>query len=762
MSYLSLPRLPSRRDAARWMTEDLRADALAGLTVAVMGVPQAMAYAMIADLPPVYGLHTAIVTCIVAALLGSSSHLVTGPTNATCMVLLSLTIHTGATHGLAPFEIVLLITLLAGLVQLAFGLLRLGGIVRYVSNSVIVGFTAGAGILIAVNQLKNILGIDLPAGHGPRFHQVLIETLRMVPETNPRALAVALVTAIVVLVSPRIHRRIPGALLGIALTGGIGWALGWHRPEAGLWRLEIVRDIEPIRANLLTMLRLPELVIHPRLGLIEELLPGVLAVAILGLVEGASIARTVASSTGQRLDFSRQFAAQGASNIVGSFFSCFVGSGSFTRTAVCWRSGGRTRMAAVFSAIWTALTVLLLAPVANFIPKAALAGILVVVAYTMVEKQRVMMTWRSGRNSRYVLVGTLAATLIMPLEYAIFVGVFLSVVILLRITGHTDLTHLVARTDSGFDEVPFQKAAPSPVVTINMEGDLYFAAVDDLDYQLLRGLTPQTKVVVLRMKRLRAVGSTAMAILEHFWKILGERGIRLVVCGIEDELEEVLTKSGLRRQIGEQNIFYADNKLFQSTELAHARAWSLADSKASRRDAADAIAGVEAPGSTGVTAGDIMSTRVIRFGVQHQVREAVWLMSEMQKHDRAPGPQPLCLQDREGRLAAELTMGALVREMMRGLETQDLEEKEDHEIGLLLRDNFVGGIREIARTDLPKLGPEATLGELLRASVGSDLAVLPILDGHGRVVGLVDPDDLLAGLATALDASPPKEDRDDA
>jgi SulP family sulfate permease len=730
---------------------DLRADALAGLTVAVMGVPQAMAYAMIADLPPGYGLYTAIVPCIVAALLGSSRHLVSGPTNASCMVIFSLIsdVHSGADAD--PLEIVLLLTFLTGTIKLTFGVLRLGGVMRYVSNSVVVGFTAGAGILIAANQIKNVLGIPLPGGHPGRFHDVLLETMRHVPETNLLALLIGVVTAALAVTLPRINRRLPGALLGIVVTGAVAYALGWHEAARGASKIEIVRDIEPIRGNLLEMFHLPRHLLTPDWGLVRGLSDGALALAILGLIEAASSARAVASASGQRLDFSREFVGQGVSNLAGSFFSCFAGSGSFTRTAVCYGSGGRTRMAAVFSALWTALTVLLLAPFANYIPKSALAGILIVVAFSMIGKHRFRLTWKSGGKSRFVLVGTLAATLVLPLEYAIFVGVLLSIGVLLKITGKADLTHLVPRSDSGFDEVPFSRAAPSPVVAINLEGDLYFAAVEDLDYELVRCLTPLTRVVVLRMKRLRAVGSTAMAILEHFWELLRQRGVSLVVSGIEDELKQVMTGSGLRERIGEENIFYADNRLFQSTELAHARAWSIVDSES--RDLRGEGEDIAPPVTPEITAADLLSPRCIRFGIQHQLREATWLMSEMQRHFESSASQPLFLQDREGRLAGSLSTSRLVRELIRDLEPEQLSELEDAELGPLFRRRFAESIRGMARTDLPRLSRATTLTELVSVLRKEDLTLLPVCGEDGRLVGFVTPIALLDGLVRRLDAT---------
>ncbi|NDV63571.1 STAS domain-containing protein [Puniceicoccales bacterium CK1056] len=741
--------IPSPSEMSRslggYLKSDLRHDAMAGATVAVMGVPQAMAYALIAGLPPVYGLYTSIVTCIIAALFGSSNHLVTGPTNALCMVILSLTAHLPAKYGISLVEIVFLLTFMTGLIQLAFGLLKMGGIVRYVSNSVVVGFTAGAGILIAVNQLKNIMGVSLEA-HAERFHEVLLATLSLIPDANPRALFVGLFTMVVVVLLKKYYPKLPGALIGVVGAGLIAYFLGWHKVDLGAGRIDIVRDIQPITSQL-NKFHLPDLIRHPNYELTRELGTGALALAILGLIEAASIARAVASASGQRLNFTREFIGQGTSNIVGSFFSGFAASGSFTRTAVCYQSGGRTRMAAIFSAIWTAVTLLLFAGFANYIPKASLAGLLVVIAYSMIDKDRLKLTWRSGANSRLVLGGTLASTLILPLEYAIFVGVFLAIVLLLRVTSTTDLTQLVQHPDSGFEEVPFNRAGPSEVVTVNMEGDLYFAAVEDLDYELARCLTPQTRVVVLRMKRLRAVGSTAMAILAHYYELLTERGIHLVACGIEDDLKRVMTGSGLRNKIGEQNIFYADNKLFQSTELALARAWSIVEMERRRR----AKAGEErVPESSGVTASNLVSRKCIRFGNQHQLREAIWLMSEMYRRSTTYAAPPLFLQDNEGRLAGKLHAGVILHEMSGNLGDDPDSIKDDEELGRRLARSFSRPISELAETDVPLAQPGDSLVELLNKASKSRTTVLPVCDPERRILGLIDEAELMRALAKVL------------
>jgi len=766
----------SRATFGDYVRNCLRADSIAGLTVAVMGVPQAMAYALIAGLPPVYGLYTAIVTCAVAALLGSSRHLVTGPTNGLCLVMFSLTANLSDRYpDIDVFEAILLLSLMSGFIQLGFGLLRLGSIVRYVANSVVIGFTAGAGVLIAVNQLRNVLGIEIDNKSASRAYEVLLATVRQLGDTNLYALAIGAGTGILVLL-PRMHRRlarVPGSLVGVAVTGLVSYLLGWHLLEPGS-KVEIVKDIEPGIRGSLDIFHVPELVRHPNLDLTSDLLAGAFAVSILSLIEATSISRIVARSSRQKIDFSREFVGQGASKIVGAFFSCFAGSGSFTRTAVCFQAGGKTRMAAVFSAIWTALTLLLFAPVANYIPKPALAGMIIVIAYSMVDKRRIKLSWQSGTNSQIVLVGTLVSTLVLPLQWAIYIGVILSLVVILRTTGTTDLTQLVPRPDGDFDEVPFNQAPPSPVLSVNMSGNIYFAAAEDLDSELLRGVTPQTRVVVLRMKRLRAAGSTAMAMLDHFYTLLHERRIYLIVCGIEKELETLMTSTGLRKKIGEENIFHADNKLFQSTQLAMARATAVYQrydrlQKRQRGEPGTTTNPLGDLTQTAVTASSLMITRFPLFGCEHQTREAVWLLSEAQKYRASINPEPLFLQDRNGGLFGELSRWHVLRSLVGGMDEADDDSLTDAQVAEGLRRNFLTTIDKVARTDIVRHRPDTPLPALLRACAENDQGVVPICDDAGRLKGFCPANALLAGLheslAVAADpgvppAEAPEEDRD--
>jgi SulP family sulfate permease len=570
-----------------------------------------------------------------------------------------------------------------------------------------------------------------------------------VHQTNPYALAVGLGTILLLAGCRRVSRRLPAALIAIVAVTLMAGAAGWLHVSMGDNRVKIVRDIQEIVPSL-DVFAVPAMLTQPNWLLWQELLGGALALAILGLVESTSIARGIATSSGQRLDFNREFAAQGAAKICGAFCHSFASSGSFTRSALCYQSGGRTRGAAALSAVFTAVIVLTLGTWANFVPQAALAGMLMVIAFTMIERDHLAMTWKSGQNSRIVLGGTFLATLTLPLEMAVFAGVILSVVILLRVTGRTDLTQLVHHPDYGFEEVPFNHAAPSPVAIINLEGDLYFAAAEDLDYELLQALRPETKVVVLRLKRLRAVGSSAMAMLEHFHELLDARGIELILCGVENDIKKVMTGSGLRRTIGEQNIFYADNRIFQSTELAIARAMSIVEM---RRAASDKLAeAVQEETLTATNVSDVLQKRCLRFGDEHQLREAMWLISQFQERMRTDYPQTVFLQDRDGRLSAALSQALVLRDLAGAVPEEEAAAMDDRTLAVLLETRLYRPVSDIAPKDAVTLSPGAPLAEAFARAARHGFRPMPVCDEHGRIAGVFDEVAMLRGLTRFLEA----------
>ena len=302
--------------------ETLRADFYAGLTGAVIVLPQGVAFALIAGLPPQYGLYTAIVTPIVAGLFGSSHHLISGPTTAISIVVLA-TVKPFATPGSPEFiSMVLTLTFLAGTFQLALGLARMGQLVNFISHSVVIGFTAGAAILIATSQLKHYIGVKLP--HGQSFLHTWMDLYGQLPNLNLYAAATASVTLLAAILFRRYRPRWPGMLFAMIIGSLLCLFIGGEQHG-----VDLVGSL-PAR---LPPLSSPDF----SLQTIRTLGPGAMAVALLGLIEAVSIARAIAARSEQRINGDQEFIGQGLSNIVGSFFSSYAGSGSFTRSGINYR-----------------------------------------------------------------------------------------------------------------------------------------------------------------------------------------------------------------------------------------------------------------------------------------------------------------------------------------------------------------------------------------------------------------------------------------
>ncbi|HBH35360.1 MAG TPA: sodium-independent anion transporter, partial [Gammaproteobacteria bacterium] len=327
--------------------ETLKADIIAGLTGAVIVLPQGVAFATIAGLPPQYGLYTAMVTPIIAALFGSSYHLVSGPTTAISIVVFS-TISHHAEPGSAEFiSLTLTLTFLAGVYQLAFGLARLGALVNFVSHTVVIGFTAGAAILIATSQMKHISGIEVPKGES--FMHTWMDLFQGIGEINLYLVGIAVVTLITALAIKFFSRRSPNLLVGMVVGSLLALLLKDYTDGIKLVG-EIPAHLPPLSSPVFSF------------ETIKMLAPEAFAVALLGLIEAVSISRAVATRSNQRVDANQEFIGQGMSNVAGSFFSCYAGSGSFTRSGINYEAGARTPLSAIFASLFLMVIVLLIAP----------------------------------------------------------------------------------------------------------------------------------------------------------------------------------------------------------------------------------------------------------------------------------------------------------------------------------------------------------------------------------------------------------------
>ena len=464
----------------------LRADLQAGLTGAAIVLPQGVAFALIAGLPPVYGLYAAMVPPVIAGLFGSSLHLVSGPTTALSIVVFS-TLSPLATPGSPEYiQLALTLAFLAGLIQLALGVARLGLLTNFVSHSVVVGFTAGAAILIATSQLKNFFGVTIPAGES--FVHTWQDFLLQYDAINWYSVAVG-ASALAVTVGIMLWRRTwPAMLIGMVVASLVAILLG---PAAHGIPLvgELPRELPPHSAPALT------------LGTFSKLSAGALAIAMLGLVEAVSIARAVALKSGQRIDSNQEFIGQGLANVTGSFFSAYPSSGSFTRSGINHAAGARTPLSAVFAAIALLAVLLVVAPLAAWLPIPAMAGILFIVAARLVDLHHINTILRASKREGAVLGATFLATLFVQLEFAIYLGVLLSLVVYLLRTSRPNIVTLIPDSDDPLRAMMPVSARPEcpQLKLLRIDGSLFFGAVDHVQntLQWIRDRTPQQRHVVI-------------------------------------------------------------------------------------------------------------------------------------------------------------------------------------------------------------------------------------------------------------------------
>lgn len=547
---------PFLKDLRAYTWGTFRMDLQAGLTVAVFAVPQVMAYAILAGLPPTYGLYAAITTAAIAALWGSSPYVNTGPTNSAALLT------AGALAAFAGdpdfLGIVFFFTLLTGLIRMALGLLRLGNLIDFVPESAFLGFTMGAGVLIGLGQLHHLLGVE--ASPKAWFPERIWDTLARLPEANPYALSIGLGTAVLLLALERYNRRFPVALgvIGLGTLGAWLWAEG---------KLTLVRDISPIPRQL-PHWELPAL----RFDLLDELLPGAMAVALLGLIEAVSIGQTLALKRGERLNFNQEFFGQGLSHVVAAFFQGIPGSGSFSRSALIEQAGGQTRFANVAYAAWIALAVLTIAPLLERIPIASLAGLLLYIGYRLIDLRRLKRTWTISRSDTLVLGITFLVTVGYRIELGIFSGLLVALIMFLRRARILHLFELLPQQGGAFAEVsylPDRAHEPSGLVALGVYGDLFFAVAQELRTQLQQIVERQKpRVIVLRTRGARSIDYSCWNALFEFATYFHRRGGRLVLVGLREDYWRLIRDAGMDSVLPPEQLYPAGHSLLASFQDA--------------------------------------------------------------------------------------------------------------------------------------------------------------------------------------------------
>jgi len=526
----------------------LRADAIAGLTGGLVLVPQGVAFATIAGMPPEYGLYAAMLPAIVAALWGSSWHLVSGPTTAISIVVFA-TMSPLAEAGSPEYVgLVLTLTFLVGLFQLALGALRLGTLVNFVSHTVVVGFTAGAAVLIAASQVKNFFGIDI--ARGSSVWRVLEALVQQASQINPFVTLVAVSTVIASVWIRRWRPRAPHMIAALVVGALIGGVLNliFGSARTGITSIGALRVGFPPLSS-------PDF----STGTIEKLVPIAIAVALLALTEAVSIARAVALKSGQRIHGNQEFIGQGLSNLAGAFFSGYASSGSFNRSGLNYEAGARTPLAAVFSAVFLLLIVLFLAPLAAYLPIPAMAGILFVVAWGLIDFHHIAEIIRVSREETTVLLATLVATLTLQLEFAIYIGVLLSLLIFLNRTakpGIEDVKPLAGQWPPGFgNDTGLPDCPQLKIVRIN--GPIFFGATNYIAAELQRidERNPMQRNLLVVGSGINFVDLEGAQLLAQEARRRRALGGALYVFYMKDEPMEMMRRCGAYDVIGAENFF---------------------------------------------------------------------------------------------------------------------------------------------------------------------------------------------------------------
>jgi sulfate permease, SulP family len=544
MRYLRQP-LYRLRD---YDLNNLRPDVAAGLSVAVVYLPQSIAFALIAELPPIMGIYTAIIGSIMAALWGSSNHMINGPTNA-----MSLLVAASLTNILAPNSLEFIIAagmmaVMAGVLQLVLGLARLGLLINFVSHSVIVGFAGGAGILIAINQIEPLLGINLP--NAPMIDNLWAIVVNL-PDVHLWTAVLGLTTMVIVILVQKFYPKLPAILLGILAVSVVVFLLNLGQ--------EGVAVIGEIPASLPPPAKLPLL----DLNLIARLSTGALAMGAIGLVQTSAIARSLATQTGQHLDSNQEFVGQGMANIASGFFSGYGTGASFSVSAVNVKGGARTSVAAICAGLFILAGMFAIGSLTIYLPRAAMAGVLLVVAYGMVDWAEMGRILKGTRSDALIMLFTLLGTVFLSIEFAILAGILLSFSAYILKTSAPRVVAVLP--DKNFKHLTQQPGRdPCPQLAIlEIKGDLYFGAVTHVEEEILAYAenNPSQRFLLIRMSRVNHCDFSGIHMLENVVRTYRDKGGDVFLVRVADPIQRLMEATGCHQYIGEKNILSEDEAI---------------------------------------------------------------------------------------------------------------------------------------------------------------------------------------------------------
>ena len=544
--------LPLLRSLQDYRSATLKDDLIAGLTTAIMLIPQAMAYAMLAGLDPIVGLYASTVPLVLYALFGTSRQLAVGP-----VAMVSLLVASGigaavATGGVAgdPASIAglaALLMLMVGVMQLGMGLVRLGFLVKFLSHPVIAGFTSAAALIIGFSQLKHVLGVNIPRSH--HVHTILLEAVRQAGDINWLTFGLAAASVAALMSLKRFAPRFPRFLLVVAGGALAVWGLGLDSLGVA-----IVGEVP----SGLPAPSLPSL----DLASVQALLPIAVTIALVGFMESISVAKNFARAAGYELDADQELKGLGLANIGGAFFGGYPVTGGFSRTAVNAQAGARTGVAAIITAAVVALTLLFLTPLFYYLPKAVLAAIIMTAVFGLVDIKEARHLWHISRADLAMMGVTFAATLTLGIEQGILAGVAAS---LLWFVWQTSKPHVAVLGrlpgTTVYRNVKRNPKAPTApgVLALRIDAPLYFANTAFLKATLARleeELDAPLTALVLDAKAISSVDASGDALLHELVDDYLARGVEVWMAGLRGPVLDVLEASGLIEKLGQGRLVH--------------------------------------------------------------------------------------------------------------------------------------------------------------------------------------------------------------
>lgn len=569
-----------KKDFERYSWSSLQSDLIAGLSVAMLTFPQALAYALVAGLPVSTGLYAAIFSAIIVAFFGSSRHLIVGPSNAIAILIqggisgVLFTYYrdvTGPEKEELALQILTQLMLLVGAIQILAAFLKLGRLTRFVSHTVIIGYISGVALALVINQLFPLLGMAVPTNVSSLYERSVYILTHLSAMNWPTAL-IGVSCFLFLLGLKRIDRKMPAGAMMLAIVAILAYFLGYsfYYFEGNQYEFLDWTKIKSIAQNITVVGDTRGNGFIPQWdwpyfnpGIINNLLPVAFAIALLSVMEASSTAKSIASSSGQHLSTNQEIFGLGMGNFFSAFIAALPVSGSPSRSALNYENGAKTRLAAIFNSLFVCLILFAFGFLIRHIPVTAFAALLIVSAGNIVNFKQLFLCLKATRSDAFVLILTLLACLFLSLDIAFYIGVAMSITLYLKKAAIPQLVEFTVDESGRMHSIDHtQQLEPRKIRFIKVEGELFFGAAD-LFQSTLKSITEDdttTRVIILQLKNARDIDATACLALQQLYEYLKNSGRHLIGCGITHQVWDVLSDSGMVELIGKANLFIFDER----------------------------------------------------------------------------------------------------------------------------------------------------------------------------------------------------------